>query len=330
MEQTAESAGDSADELEGFSERFQGAMSAAVAALAVGAAGLLSQVPVLGGLFSGLAAVVEAVAFQMDGVLRPALGPLTQGFFKLSQMIFEADGIIGDIIGAIGTIVSIVAIAAAAAFQFGSGLATLSAAAGTAASVLGTIVGVITTVGAAILSLPGLIVAAIAAIAAFAVAYLTNFRGIRDKTNALVGEIVSFVVSGFNALASDAVQAVSGLASDVVSFFTGIASDINAWADGLISDAFEWGRSLIQRFLGGIRTALSTVRDFLGDLRDIGANVGIDVPDLGSLGGGGGGGGTGRPAFRGSGGDTSVRLDGRDVSDRTGRYRADGPRRRGL
>jgi len=137
-------------------------MSAAVAALAVGAAGLLSQVPVLGGLFSGLAAVVEAVAFQMDGVLRPALGPLTQGFFKLSQMIFEADGIIGDIIGAIGTIVSIVAIAAAAAFQFGSGLATLSAAAGTAASVLGTIVGVITTVGAAILSLPGLIVAAIA------------------------------------------------------------------------------------------------------------------------------------------------------------------------
>ena len=38
MEDTADSAGDSAEELEGFSQRFQGALSAAVAGLAVGAA----------------------------------------------------------------------------------------------------------------------------------------------------------------------------------------------------------------------------------------------------------------------------------------------------
>ena len=44
MEDTADSAGNSAEELEGFSQRFQGALSAAVAALAVGSAGLLSQV----------------------------------------------------------------------------------------------------------------------------------------------------------------------------------------------------------------------------------------------------------------------------------------------
>jgi len=54
MDETAESAGDSAEQLEGFSQRFAGAMGAAVAALAVGAAGLLSQVPVLGEAFSGL------------------------------------------------------------------------------------------------------------------------------------------------------------------------------------------------------------------------------------------------------------------------------------
>jgi len=114
MEDTADSAGDSAAELEGFSERFAGAMSAAVTALAVGAAGLLSQVPVLGELFGGLGAIVDALAFQMDQVLRPVLSPLTDGMFNLSSAIFEADGVAGDIIGTLTAFVSAALVVAGA------------------------------------------------------------------------------------------------------------------------------------------------------------------------------------------------------------------------
>jgi len=187
MEQTAESAGDSAEELEGFSERFAGAMSAAVAALAVGAAGLLSQVPILGELFAGLAAVVSALAFTMDGVLRPVLSPLTGALFGVSGAIFEADGALGSLIGVLSTVVSVLALAVPAIAKAGAVAGVWGSTLAGVSSILGTLAAAVGTVAGAILSLPAVLVAAIAAIAAFAVAYLTNFRGIRDTTNAIVG-----------------------------------------------------------------------------------------------------------------------------------------------
>ena len=309
MDETANSAGNSAEELEGFSQRFQGAMSAAVAALAVAAAGLLSQVPVLGELMAGLFAIVEAVAFQMDGVLRPVLTPLTDAFFDLANAIFEADGIAGDIIGVLGTIASIAAIVGLAMSKFGVSAAAVVAK-------LSPLIGVVKAVGAALVGIVAGISAttaalaiAVAAVIAFAVAYLTNFRGVRDTTNEIIG--------------------------DIFGFFVGLASDLAGWASDLASDAFTWGRNLIDRFIDGIRAAIGRLRDFLGDLRDIGGSVGISVPDLGDIGGGGGGNGGGassRPRFGAatSGGSGASQIDGRQITESTGRYRSDPSNRRGL
>ena len=334
MDDTASSAGDSAEELEGFSKRFQGAMSAAVAALAVGAAGLLSQVPVIGESFAGLAAIVSALAFQMDGVLRPVLNPLTDLFFSIADGIFAADGALGSLIGAVTSVVAIVGVLIPVIATVGSVLGTWASVGAGVVAILGTIAGVVGTVIGAIAGLPVALTLAVAAVAAFAVAYLTNFRGVRDSTNEIVGDIVDFVVGGFLSMASDAIRAVADFASDVRAFFTDLASDLSSWASDLASDAYDWGRSLIQRFIAGIQSAIARVRDFLGDLRSIGGRIGIDVPDLGGLGGGGGssgGGGSGRPRFGDSGGSRGGQtIDGRQITESTGRYRADSGRRRGL
>jgi uncharacterized membrane protein len=333
MNETAESAGESAEELEGFSERFAGAMSAAVAALAVGAAGLLSQVPVLGEAFSGLAAIVQALAFQMDGVLRPVLTPVTNAFFELADAIFEADGILGAIIGTVTTIVSILAVAIPAIAAIGSQLGVWASVGAGVVAILGKIAAVVAGVAGAIVSLPAAIAVAIAAILAFAAAYLTNWRGTRDKTNAIIGQIVDIVTEGFNSLASQAIEGLVSFSTDVAQFFIDLANGLSEWASDLASDAREWGKTLIENIIAGIRSAIGRLQNWLGDLQDVGATVGIDIPDLGGLGGGGGGGGgggSGRLPFRGSGTASGAQIDGRQLTESTGRYRSDPGRRRGL
>ena len=96
---------------------------------------------------------------------------------------------------------------------------------------------------------------------------------------------------------------------------------------------------IIESLIDGISRAL----DFASDtISDIATAVGIDlemssVPDFGRLNANGSGGGTstgasGRPRF-GAGRATSTRgqqIDGRQISESTGRYRADPSNRRGL
>ena len=309
MEDTADSAGNSAEELEGFSKRFSGAMSAAVAALAVGAAGLLSQVPVIGEAMSGLFAIVEALAFQMDSVLRPVLSPIADFFFDVANRIFEADGAMGTIIGAVASFVSIAAVVLAAIVGVVKILSVFAGAIATVVGALGTIISVVGAVASALaglISLPALLIAAFVALAA---ALIFNVGGARDR----LGEILS----------------------DIWDFFVDLAADLADWAGDLASDAFDWGQNLIERFIDGIRAAIGRLREFLGDLRDIGASVGVSVPDLGGLGGGGGGNGgraSSRPRFGAatSGGSGGSQIDGRQITESTGRYRSGSPNRRGL
>ena len=309
MDETANSAGNSAEELEGFSQRFQGAMSAAVAGLAVGAAGLLSQVPVVGEAMSGLFAIVEAVAFQMDSVLRPVLSPIGDFFFDIANAIFEADGALGTIIGAVASFVSIAAVVLAAIVGVVKILSVFAGAIATVVGALGTIISVVGAVASALaglISLPALLIAAFVALAA---ALIFNVGGARDR----LGEILS----------------------DIWDFFVDLAADLADWAGDLASDAFTWGRNLIDRFIDGIRAAIGRLTDFLSDLRDIGASVGISVPELGGLGGGGGGnggGGSSRPRFGAAtgGGSGGSQIDGRQITESTGRYRSGSPNRRGL
>ncbi|AFH21511.1 hypothetical protein OSG_eHP2_00190 [environmental Halophage eHP-2] len=92
--------------LSSLANKFGGALSAIVAGVAVATAGILSQVPILGEVVSGLTSVINAVAFQLDKRLRPVLGPVRDGLFELAQAIFEgnfqkAESIIKDFVDAI-------------------------------------------------------------------------------------------------------------------------------------------------------------------------------------------------------------------------------------
>src|SRR6056297_3193014 len=65
--------------MSGVAKAFKGAMGAVVAGLAVSTGFLLSRVPVLGELMDGLVAVFDAMAFQLDQQLRPAISPVEMG-----------------------------------------------------------------------------------------------------------------------------------------------------------------------------------------------------------------------------------------------------------
>ena len=337
MEDTADSAGDAAEDLEGFSQRFAGAMSAAVAGLAVGIAGLASAVPVAGELFAGFGAILEALLFQVDRLARDlGVGGLSGVLFDAAEFIWELDGAAADLVAimtVIGGLAASVAAGIAAWTVKTMGLVGAAKLLGGGLLTAGKIIaGLVAGIGA-IAAAKALL---IAAVVAFAAAYLLNWRGTRDKTNEIVGDIVDFVVGGFMDLATRALDALSDFASDARSVLGDVASRMASWAGDLASDAFNWGRNLIERFIAGIRSAIDRLRDFLGDLRDIGESVGISVPDLGGFGGGGGagsgGGSSGRPRFGASGGASTggQQIDGRQISESTGRYRSDPGRRRGI
>ena len=332
MEDTADSAGTAADDLEGFSQRFQGAMSAAIAGLAVGVAGLAASVPVVGELFSGFGAILESLLFQVDRLARSlGVGGLTDSMFDIADAIFELDGVAGNIVAVltvIGTLAASVAagIGAWAVKTMGAvkaGAALVAAVKAVGAALVGIVAGISAVTAA--------LAIAVAAVLAFAVAYLTNFRGVRDSTNEIIG--------------------------DIFGFFVGLASDLAGWAGDLASDAFGWGRDIITQFIGGLESMLGVVREVLEDMPFIGqilslfdrltdalddielsgsaqANISQSLSGAfgGSGGGGNGGGASSRPRFgAATGGDSGgSQIDGRQITESTGRYRSDPSNRRGL
>ena len=304
FQETTNTTESAADEMSQFSTEFSGAMQAAVVGLAVAATGLLSQVPVVGEAFAGLAAVVEAVAIQMDEVLRPALSPLADAFYDLSGAIFEND-LLGTLAGIAGTIVSLAAIAGAV----GIGIAKVSAALGSLGITAGTITGILSTVGsaiagvaAAIASLPAAVVAAIAVLVAALAAYALNIGGFRDKVNQFAADIWTFLKSGFSDLGESLME----------------------WGRGIASDAYEWGRDLIENMIDGIQSGIDRLRDLLPDLPSVDFDIG----------GGGGttsGGRTSRASTFASRSNSSVfNIDGRRLDERTGRFGRSSTSRRGV
>ncbi len=189
MDETASATGEAAEKAEGFSTTFKGAVTAAAASLAVASAGLLSQVPVVGEVFSGLGAVIDAIVVKMDEVLRPVLTPLTDFFFDLAGGISETDGTMADIIGVVASVGAILAVLAGALSTAALAIAPFVGGFSGVASIAGTVAGVITTVGAAILSLPGLLALAVAAIVGFAAAYALGIGDVREKTDAFAQKV---------------------------------------------------------------------------------------------------------------------------------------------
>ena len=307
VEDSTEEMDDQAEAMSDLSEKFQGAMSVAVTGLAVAAGGLLSQVPVLGEAFDGLFAIVDAVAFQMDQVLRPVLTPLTNLFLDIADAIFEADGAMGDIIGVGGTLAAILGSIGGPALLVASKLGLIGSVSGAVIAAGKLLVGALAAVASAI-SLP---VVAIAALVAGLALLAYHFR--EEISNA-----IQTAIAAFEDFVPKAMLAVRSVVNRVTSAFT-----------SLVSKAKEWGRSLIERLAQGIRDASGIVRDIveginltagvtIGDVAGTASDLGSAAADAGS-------------DFIGSVGDTAsnIYLDGSRVDDNQGRYRKDALSRRG-
>jgi len=304
-EQVNDSLENTADNASDFQAEFSGAISAAVAGMAIGIGGLTSQIPILGELFAGLGAIMSAFGFQIDRLARNlGAGGLTGRLFEVSEAIFSLEGPAATAAGVVGGLGAAIAGAAAglvawlvASKGFVGAATAIGAALKTAALAVAGFIGGLSaaTVGLAL---------AVAAVVAFAAAYITNFKGVRDTTNSVL--------------------------SDIYNAFLGLVDNFVEWAGMLADKAFNWGKDIVYSMVAGIKSALSRLRGVLNDIGGtIESTIGIDVSDF--TGGGGGGGGGGRPSgglFGGGGGGIS--LDGRQLSESTGRYRADPSRRRGI
>lgn len=245
FEETAQVAEDSSEDLEEFSQRFTGAMSVAVGALSIAAGGLLSTVPVVGEAFAGLGAIIDSIGLRFDELLRD-LGFSSDGFFELANAIAKAEGPVADFVTALGLIaVTLGAVLApltflAAQFYGWGAIATFVTGA------ISTIVGGISllTVGLAALMF---------LMAGLALAWITDWKGIRTTTMKIVDLLVDFTISRFNDLMKIAgllgervklifkgwtnavhrmvVQAMNGIISTVESTINGIIRTINRFSN---------------------------------------------------------------------------------------------------
>jgi len=302
-------------ELTDFIGGFRGALGAIVAGLAVVAGGLASQIPIVSELLAGLGAVATAVGLKIDEKLRPFLSDVVESLYDLSTAIMEADdmgdifnALTSNVLGAVAVMLSLITVLA------GVGLAIKGAAAGLGAIgalfglLKGIVVGFIGVV-AGILGIPVWLAAVVVAVAAFAAAWLLDIGSTREITADVVAKIKE-LWDGF-------VEYVSGLWDRIKAYFQNLEDRFNAWVDGLVADAKQWGKDIIDSMIEGIRESIPGL-DFVLDRVGFNNNApAAPQPSNTSL-------------SRDYGMSPNMYLDGRDVSNRTARYRVDNARRRGL
>lgn len=345
--------------LEELNSKWSGAMSAMVGGLAVASAGLLSQVPVVGEAFGALGTVVDAIAFKMDSTLRPVLQPLTGFFYSLSEGIYESEGALGALIGVGGTIAAVLGVIAGAVVSAVGGFIALGGSWATVAAIGSTVISVVGSVISAIISLVSLPALVIGAILAIATALIFNIGGARDTVGRIIKDILGFFgdlatkgASKVEALWTDAKTWLSNFSEDGVQYIEDLWSGAKEWFGELVSEAQTAGEDVYEKFLGalkGIGQAIAGV--FVGAVNGIidALNAALDkVPDsvksqfgisgldnvsLGDVGvsaSSDSGGSADSPGFRARrSGSEDTYLNGRDLSEETGRYRSDAVSRRG-
>lgn len=231
---------DQGDEMQAISQRWNGALTAITTGLAVASAGLLSQVPVVGGVFDGLKSIISAVAYQMDQVLRPILQPITNKFYEVSASIYEADGALGTIIGVVASVIAI----------------------------LGTIVGAIVLVSKTLAALAGAKAAVIAA-----------GKLLISAITALVGALslpvvaIAAVVAALGLLVWYFRDEIASAISTAIDWLVGFAGDLKDTVAGLISDAAEWGSDIVDKLAEGIKDAMGAIEDWIGDAKQWGKDI---------------------------------------------------------
>lgn len=329
FDETADSMDDTAGSFEDLQNRWSGAMSAMVAGLAVAVGGLLTQVPILGELGGAVGAVLEAVGFQIDQLLRDlGAGGLIDAIFQFSNAIFEADGALGDFIGAISLVITTIAGAVGGYLAWIAATQGLAAAGAVLVGGLKIVGGAILTVVGAILSIKAAIIIAILAILAFAAAFIFNIAGVRDKTLSILGN-----------LWDAAAKIIGNLVDDIVAFFDGLVSDVGEKIGELVDKARTWGENMFDNFIGaleglgravaeifltGLNAIIDTINAAISKLpKEVRTRLGISTlsninpGDIGLSNDGGGG-------FRANRNVTpTLQMDGRALVESDGRYRRD-------
>ncbi|UXF50527.1 hypothetical protein 7778G3F11_39 [Haloquadratum phage sp.] len=314
--------------LSSLANKFGGALSAIVAGVAVATAGILSQVPILGEVVSGLTSVINAVAFQLDKRLRPVLGPVRDGLFELAQAIFEgnfgkAESIIKDFVDAVASI------------DFGAVFASITDA----------VDGILKKIrsafsGGTAKGLVDRILGLFAGFTNFAVNRLAGF--IQDVIKQLSGTQTDNVLAEFLVDSLDALSDFTSSATNaIMSFLRGLnyGSIINTITAGLTGESTEitsgfidlissvnWNKitqKLKQEFKSstkeGLINALQNID--IGDAAEFAnpfAGIGVDIAE-GIIDSTVSATAQGRVTESSTGGNTFI--DGRNVSRQTGRYR---------
>lgn len=264
--------GDTTDQFEELSQKWRGAMGALVGGLAVATAGVLAQVPILGEAMEGLNSIAGAVGYQIDQLARDlGAGGLVDAAYNASDAIYSLDGAAGDLFAGVSVVLGAITTYAAAvglmAAKTGGAAAGLSAFTG----VFTSIGGAISTAATAIVGFLGLWGLLAAAVAAFAVAYIFNLGGVRDKTDAILADIWSafqyYGQKAADAFANTYLKAkkAAGRLGDTAG---DMAGRVYGAIQGLVDDAGQMGSDLIDEFVQGIMSGIGDVEDAIGDVAE--------------------------------------------------------------
>jgi len=337
MEDTADSAGDSAEELQGFSEKFAGAMTSAVAALAIGAAGILAQVPVIGETGSAIQAILGSITRSIDREIRPAMNGFNQDLFATAQEAENAEGLFNTLKTAVE----------------GFDQATEDLATDVMQNEIEELTGITVPdnwldLGWEIITVQtgdamGTVIDIIEQDIDQAASQVSGLEGAFSDTGETITQDVTDWVDNF-------INEVRNIPRDVTRFFDTLGENLSEWGGNLADEAISWGQDIIQGIIDGISNGIDDLQETLDELSSISESVDIDLPDFddldnidvaGSIGGsngGGGGGGGGGGQFTvpdlgnvgniGNGGD--IQLDGRTLIEDTGRFITGSSQRRGL
>jgi hypothetical protein len=261
---TSDSAKDTAEDLEGFTERTKGALGAALVGITALGAGLASQIPILGELSSAFGAVFAAFGFQASQFLRDiGVGRLVDFLFNLSSAVFNAEGAFGDLLGVIGALGAAVGllIPSLGTLSFLIPGLTTSGAIGFLSGLASTAAGAAT----ALFSLPVAFAALVAGIVGFSAAYALGLGNIKEKTDKTATS-VSKKFEGFlkdvrkkllnltggkitgkritDALSS---QFKESKKDGILSWFDGLGTDIGNFIDDIVEDSKKFGGDVIDK-----------------------------------------------------------------------------------
>lgn len=320
----------SADALGGLARKFKGAMTAIIAGLAVGVAGVLSQVPVLGEAMDGLKSIFNALGFQVDKRLRPFMNKLNQEFFELAGAIAAGDyeGVKQELTDIFNVFKNV----------------DIGKVVGNFVDALQTLVSDINFE-----ELAGRLIEFQAQLRNRFIDAISNFAdelSVSDVQNVAATIIRIIKKQLFTQLASvDWLQLLIAIIKLIGKISAGVAlaikneivdpliGAIGKKFDNAIGAASEWGKDLIDDFISGIKSKKSELKSAVrSTIRGAMPGGDMDFEISASAGGGGSGsGGSSNQGFIGSvtSGVSKVFLDGSRVDDHQGRYRKGNLTRRG-